>query len=147
MVEQVKAKPRCVGSHRGIHHCRYAVRIYCGRISIISLGLIWHTSSKRYESAVDKERLLKTASIGTAVNHIVISNEEGVLCSKRTAYFMAKKNLAISKHSALMELLKIQECSAAGSTQFLYSYTESPAESHKALSKTSFCQGSTSAHS
>ena len=49
----------------------------------------------------------------------------------RAAYFIAKENLAMSKHSALMELLKIEECPAACSSHFSYSHSESIAEFHE----------------
>ena len=52
------------------------------------------------------------------MSRVVTSNEEGVLCSMKTAYFMAKEDLAISKHSAL------QKCPAACTSQYTYSHTE-----------------------
>ena len=41
------------------------------------------------------------------MSRVVTFNEEGVLCSMKTADFMAKEDLAISKHSALMDLPKM----------------------------------------
>ena len=56
-----------------------------------------HASSKKHQTAIAKAQ---TGSITAAVSRVVTSNEEGVLCSMKTAYFMAKEDLAISKHSA-----------------------------------------------
>ena len=65
------------------------------------------------------------------MSRVVTANEKGVLCSMRAAYFMAKEDLAMSKHCALMELLKIEECAAACSSQFSYLHSESIAEFHE----------------
>ena len=58
---------------------------------------------------------------------------------------LAKEDLAISKHSALMDLLKIQKCSAACTSQHTYSHSESVAEFHEVFAisfKMNFCQNS-----
>ena len=94
-------------------------------------ALTRHASSKKHQSAVEKEKLARKGSITTAVSRVITANEEGVLCAMRTAYFMAKEDLAMSKHKPLMEFLNIQGCSVASSSQFSYSHSESVAEFHE----------------
>ena len=94
-------------------------------------ALTRHALSKKHQSAVSKEKLAPTCSITAAISNVVTANKEGVLCSMKTAYFMFKEDLATSKHSALMDFLKIQQCPAACSSQYTYSHSHSVAEFHE----------------
>ena len=94
--------------------------------------LLRHTSSKKHQSAAERENLAKTANIRSAFNRTITASEKSVVASMKTAYFLAKEDLPMSKHSSVIDFLKHLKCPALNdSPSCTYSHSNSIAEFHE----------------
>ncbi len=91
-------------------------------------ALLRHANSKKHQAALSMQSLARTANIRRAVQHVLNADEQSVVASMKTAYFIAVQDLPLSKHSSLLSLLKNLECPAVSGSKFNYSHSESISE-------------------
>ena len=69
-------------------------------------ALLRHASSKKHQSALEREKIAQSSNLKVSVQKSLTTNEESIVASMKAAYFMAKQDIAMAKHSAIMDLLK-----------------------------------------